>query len=392
MLEVLDQLITGVPLESKEGETIGVAEYGSLSGRSLQLMQPILTKFLAKAHPDVAVRQEGEGAKTRGDFFSLLKHHSAEEEPCKVSFSVVHEDGPQADFRPLMQQLDNASISSLNPVWQAQSQPQLANQVYSSFVSRPFASRDAPPSTVHMGLSLMDLHWSHTPPNPAVSLSTTADAELTAFLSTRAHEFKQGGVLVLGFIARSEEGRSSVSGTASPAKQPTDLWTVLTNTLAPCIQRLVSCGMLKSDVARHMLSLPLHPRTAKQTLAVLESQQHAWDVEWSCGLGQSGPNTTGEGAGQPSEPDPVRLPHPAWIALQAGTLSRVAFAEHMIQLFKNLYESHFRQLLRSRLSKGAVEFVLDSLFDILHSRIDDQDISPIKGVELEVCLCALRRR
>ena len=74
-------------------------------------------------------------------------------------------------------------------------------------------------------------------------------------------------------------------------------------------------------------------------------------------------------------------------------LSRVAFAEHMIQLFKNLYESHFRAILREKgkLSKGACEFVLDSLWDVLQSRIDDQEPCPIAECELEVQIVALRR-
>ena len=63
-------------------------------------------------------------------------------------------------------------------------------------------------------------------------------------------------------------------------------------------------------------------------------------------------------------------------------------------LFKNLYEAHFRTVLRERgkLSKGAAEFVLDSLWDILSSKIDDQHPhSPMEEVEIEVSICALRR-
>ncbi|PWZ03199.1 hypothetical protein BCV70DRAFT_209601 [Testicularia cyperi] len=476
--EVLPYLVSSVPLFGEEGETVTIAEYGSLNTRSINLMQPIISSFVDKAHADTPRRENGRG--DTDDYFSgldeaaslrsILGVDAGADWPCKVNFSVIHEDSSQADFRPLSQMLDTVSESYLNPQWQATHEPSLQNVIFPSFVARPFASRIAPPSTIHLGLSLMDLHWSHTPRNPAVSLSTSAHAELTAFLTARAHEFRKGGVFVMAYIARSEDSgvvlpdrpkstvyassptEASASATTavfdklniayeagngsmpdssdvSPARLPQlqkertrsnsspnrpsvpvhaaetsaaarhmDIWTTLTNTLAPCLQRLVSCGMLKSDVARHLLSLPMHARTPRQTRNVLKSVKHLWNVEWSCGLGDE-PLTSEasdiiEGTTHlVSEPEPLRLPHPAWKALQAGTLSRVAFAEHMIQLFKNLYESHFRVILREKgkLSKGAVEFVLDSLWDVLQSRIDDQEPCPIAQCELEVQVVALRR-
>ncbi|SPO38208.1 uncharacterized protein PSFLO_03685 [Pseudozyma flocculosa] len=479
--EVLPRLISDIPLTGHEGETVTIAEYGCLNTRSVQLMQPIISWFAEKA------QQGASPANTAADaaadpstgYFGLggepslgasmrtaLGSGPKSDVPCRVNFSIVHEDSPQADFRPVAQTLNSSSDSYLNSHWQATHEPSLQNAIFQSFVSRPFASRIVPPSTVHLGISLMDLHWSHTPRNPAVSQATSAHAELTAFLTARAHEFRQGGVFLMAYIARSEEGaklplperpRSTIncddsgkadglhlsrladdggggggsvvdlsdamspppsvpgvfrersrsnstpnrptvtSPTSTSTRRSTDIWTTLTDTLAPCLQRLVSCGMLKSDVARHLLTLPMHPRTPKQTQNVLRSVKHLWSVEWSCGLDEALPPSedhTPTGASElRSEAEPLRLPHPAWKALQAGTLSRVAFAEHMIQLFKNLYEAHFRVILREkgRLSKGAVEFVLDSLWDVLQSRIDDQEPCPIAQCELEVQVVALRR-
>ncbi|SNX82606.1 uncharacterized protein MEPE_01312 [Melanopsichium pennsylvanicum] len=462
--EVLPHLVSSIPLSGEEGETITIAEYGSLNTRSINLMQPIISSFVEKAHADTPRREmvKGEDA---GDYFpglegaaslrSILGVDASADYPCKVNFSIIHEDSPQADFRPLSQMLESNPESYLHPQWQATHEPPLHNAIFPSFVSRPFASRIAPPSTLHLGISLMDLHWSHTPRNPTVSLSTSAHAELAAFFTARAHEFRKGGVIVIAFIARSEDSnvvlpdrpRSTVhplgstetersaaslashSGVVDPhapdersripmlrkerrrsnsspdrpsiasnchsadtVQRPSDIWSTLTNTLAPCLQRLVSCGMLKSDVARHLLSLPMHARTPRQTRNVLKSVKHLWKVEWSCGLGDE-PVAADAAPALPCEAEPLRLPHPAWKALQAGTLSRVAFAEHMIQLFKNLYESHFRAILREKanLSKGAVEFVLDSLWDVLQSRIDDQEPCPIAECELEVQVVALRR-
>ncbi|KAJ1032708.1 hypothetical protein NDA16_000730 [Ustilago loliicola] len=468
--EVLPYLVSSIPLSGEEGETVTIAEYGSLNTRSINLMQPIISSFVEKAHADTPRRETGK-SEDASDYFpgldgaaslrSILGVDASADYPCKVNFSIIHEDSPQADFRPLSQMLESNPESYLHPQWQATHEPPLHNVIFPSFVSRSFASRIAPPSTLHLGISLMDLHWSHTPRNPTVSLSTSAHAELAAFLMARAHEFRKGGVIVMAYIARSEDsnvvlpdrprstvhsiGSTEVEHTAvslasangvqshgstngmkaeaasqripllrkerrrsnsSPnrpsfagngcaadtVQRPSNIWSTLTNTLAPCLQRLVSCGMLKSDVARHLLSLPMHARTPRQTRNVLKSVKHLWKVEWSCGLGDE-PISADAPPSLPNEAEPLRLPHPAWKALQAGTLSRVAFAEHMIQLFKNLYESHFRAILREKgkLSKGAVEFVLDSLWDVLQSRIDDQEPCPIAECELEVQIVALRR-
>uniref|UniRef100_V5EM45 Uncharacterized protein n=1 Tax=Kalmanozyma brasiliensis (strain GHG001) TaxID=1365824 RepID=V5EM45_KALBG len=470
--EVLPHLVASIPLSGDEGETITIAEYGSLNTRSVNLMQAIISEFVHKAHADTPRREAGKNGHEASNHFpgldeagaaslrSILGVDASSDDPCKVNFSIIHEDSPQADFRPLSQMLDSNPESYLHPQWQAAHEPRLQNAIFPSFVSRPFASRIAPPSTLHLGISLMDLHWSHTPRSPTVSLSTSAHAELAAFLTARAHEFRTGGVIVMAYIARSEDSNvvlpdrpkstlHSISGSDGACAAPTpavetgsqlhadgdrfdehavspripqlrkdrrrsnsspnrpsfagpraaaetssrsDIWSTLTNTLAPCLQRLVSCGMLKSDVARHLLSLPMHARTPRQTRNVLKSVKHLWKVEWSCGLGDE-PVSADAAPALQCEAEPLRLPHPAWKALQAGTLSRVAFAEHMIQLFKNLYESHFRAILREKgkLSKGAVEFVLDSLWDVLQSRIDDQEPCPIAECELEVQIVALRR-
>jgi len=354
--QMLDDLIEQVPVHSPEGaETVQLVEYGCLNSRSSQLMQPIISAFVDK-QARVVLEQESQ-----------------------LSFQITHEDSSSADFRPLTQLLDHYSESYLDPQWQNSHSPSLANTVFSSFAARPFASRIAPPNTFHAGISLMDLHWIHTPISATVSPALTAQAELTTFLSARGSEFRKGGLFIMAYIARSEE-----------PSQHKDIWTTLSSTLAPCIQRLVSCSMVKSEVARHLLNLPMHPRSAKQTQSVLQSVDSLWNVEWSCGLESEEVGSSGLA----SEPLPLRLPHPAWKAYNSGTLSRVPFTEHMVQLFKNLYESHFRNVLREKgkLTKGAVEFVLDSLWDVLFSRIVDQDPSPMKDIEVEVSIIALRRK
>lgn len=410
VIDVLEPLIAAVPLSGMEGETISLAEYGCLNSRSIPMMQLIISKFsrhfseLGRRELDT-VTEEGagstvssgqRGARRRSSQmgFHPSQHRHVEPQSSPINFTVVHEDDSSADFRPVIHSLDTRSDSYMDSQWQSMQQPSLRECIFSSFVGRPFASRIAPPNTMHFGISLMDLHWIHTPLNRGLPLATSSQAELVSFLKARALEFKPGGVLMVAYLARSENLASISSGYSRKAEK--DIWTKLTNTLAPCIQRLVSCGMLKSDVARYLLDLPLHPRTPSQTQAALDSVSHLWNVEWSCGLGR-GPESSEQLSSTglpPSEPQPLRIAHPAWKAFQAGTLSQVSLAEHTLMIIKNLYESHFRAVLREhgKLSKGAVEFVLDSLWDILSSKFDDPNpTNPMEHIEIEVSICALRR-
>jgi len=120
-----------------------------------------------------------------------------------------------------------------------------------------------------------------------------------AFLSARAFEFKAGGLLTLAYIGRSEEHANAASpgyspyssSPSTPSTSPTeaatnmnrnasggrsastpvgygsstgpargaqvgrkrDIWAVLTSVLGKAIQRLVSTGLLKPQVARQLL-------------------------------------------------------------------------------------------------------------------------------------------
>lgn len=115
-----------------------------------------------------------------------------------------------------------------------------------------------------------------------VAPATLAHGELMAFLSARASEFKPGGVLALAYLARTEEATLAASATtSSPSMQSVaastpspsgtsgsspsskgssvmrgakaDVWTYMTRLLGKAIQRLVSTGLLKPQVARQLL-------------------------------------------------------------------------------------------------------------------------------------------
>ena len=252
------------------------------------------------------------------------------------SFQVIHQDGPTTDFRGLASTLDSHPESYLNPGWQSSQSPSIQDCVFPSYVARPFGARVTPPGSVHVGFSLMDLHELHTPLT-MVTTAVTAHAELAAFLCARAHEFRSGGVLVLCFLIRSVSDDQSRGG---------DIWRSLTHTLTTCVQRLVSCGMVKAGLAQHLLSLPIHPRTPRQTNNVLSSIQHLWTVDYSCGIGGHESSESATATGEDSclstttklnEP-PLTLPHSAWEAFLAGDISRSEYAGHGLILVKALYE------------------------------------------------------
>ena len=409
---VLPLLIEKIPVRNGNG-TVMIAEFGCLNSRSMQLLRPIIEEFAKHVECDpgaAAADATAEAVNVNG----IAAVDSVATMPTVRDFFVIHEDVPQADFHAFTHLLDTHPESYLNPAWQASHKPSLQNCVFSSFVARPFGSRIVPQDTLHFGFSLMDLQWTHTPNATDVSLATTAQAELTSFLLARASEFAKGGVLVMAFIARSEADdaptaplaagldrtRPGAAPTGAPPPlsphAPRDIWATMSDMLVPCLQRLVSCGMLKSTVARQLLTLPMHPRTPSQTMRVLNDLDHLWELDWSCGVGQDTPllSASGREPAVCSEREPLRLPQPAWVALQSGRISHALYTEHVIQMFKHLYESHFRMVLRERgkLSKGASEFILDSLWDVLSSRIEDTHASPLAECELEVQLIALRRR
>lgn len=340
--------------------------------------------------------------------------------PTATEFTITHTDAIGADFRPVMQQLDLDSSSYLSNSWQALQRPSLQDRVFNSFSARKFGDMVVPRESALIGTSLMDLHWCSAPREGC------ADVHLAKFLHTRAKEFKTGGVLILAYLQRNESGprllqapaQPDIPGFLSPLKVPArpspnlsagmcrgrsgsspvkpcttakqyDIWHSLANTLAPCIQRLVSCGMVKSDVARHLLEvslfflsthvsllililqLPIYPRTTKETLAVLKTVADHWRLEHLCGPDEaSNPAVQADHPHAHIEPA-LNLVHPACKGRASGQVSDVVYAEHVLAFCRNVYEGHFRWTLKERgnLGRGAVEWILDALWSALKEKV-----------------------
>lgn len=477
-------------------EEIKIVEYGCLSSTSACLVKPVIAQCA--------------DARTQAQTPDPLP---------RPSYTVIHSDGPASDFRPLMRQMDNLASDS--------SYPHSNSNVFPSFVARPYGSQVCPSGSVDIGFSLMDLHAKRTVPasigssRSAASIAAAATAahmDMQAFLRARATEFKQGGLLLVAYIQRSEDTDSTIAfpatGTghlgraaslhetryhhrpslsssppssglslsrsvgSSSASLPSmastsstvpssassfissaetsmspptsahislplsrcrsgsspcsssfgpeavakhqDIWSSIPALLAPCIQRLVSTGLIKSDTAHRLLAPPLHPRTPSQTIASLQAAKGQWKLERSCGLADSQSrlqpdgdfqaslatptSATGDRSSQPKEDTPrhrvapgkaehaLHLVHPAFTAYQASALSRIQFAEHALQFIRVLYEAHFRTILHdyAKLSRSRLEEVLDALTEVLREKIEEPG-RPALPLELECCVFALRR-
>jgi hypothetical protein len=104
----------------------------------------------------------------------------------------------------------------------------------------------------------------------------------------------------------------------------------------------------------------------------------------------------------------LTIAHPASKALQAGQLTERVYAEHVLAFCRNLYERHFRDVLRERgkLTRSAVELVLDTLWEALREKVscrsadgldklrcaNQVEDGALRQLELQVAVLALRRR
>ncbi|BGP00017.1 GPCR, family 3, metabotropic glutamate receptor 5 [Rhodotorula toruloides] len=405
---MLEEFVGMVPLGEGE-ETLHIVEYGALNSRSAGLVPPVIAHFANRElHSNTSVASSG-------DPDELL------------NFQVTHVDKPTADFRCLTEALDTRPDSYLRKQVDL-SDVDLDGRVFSTFAARPSGVKVLPKKTVSVGFSAMSLHWPATDRKFRVAPATLAHGELMAFLSARASEFKPGGLLTLAYIARSEEAAlaSSSPQTSSPGAgasnsvpespvgsppshrplleqrrssephifasldnapsaaapaQPTssvpvqtatkrkDIWAHLTGILGKAIQRLVSTNLLKPQIARQLLALPLHPRTPRQTNACLRASAHSWDT---------------------LKTEIVTISHPAWKGVEHGTVSVESWADYTIQLLKIFWEDEMRGILREVLgSRSACEWTLESLWTFAKEKVEEQPPHPL---ELEVQLIALRRR
>ncbi|KAL7009487.1 hypothetical protein EMMF5_001118 [Cystobasidiomycetes sp. EMM_F5] len=268
--DILDVLIPDCTPALQE-DIVNIVEYDYSNSSSPQLIHDIIQRIA-----------------------EVRLHDTGSEDPQSLpSYCVTHADEPSTDFRPMATALSNPSCE--------RNYTAAAPQVFSSFAGRHYGGQIAPPSSVSLGYSLMDMHFRRMSTFGGVTATVAANEDMRNFLDARAKEFKQDGVLVLAFISKKDDDDTltltpspsiysnergvtidAASGAiparvATHAKRPShswerssslsrrsygfdnskdcSLWSGLPALLAPCMQRLVSTGLINGDTAHKLLNV-----------------------------------------------------------------------------------------------------------------------------------------
>ena len=122
---------------------------------------------------------------------------------------------------------------------------------------------------------------------------------------------------------------------------PDDVWRQLTLTISVAVQRLVSIGTVKANVAHLLLEVPLWARSSAELRKTLSSEvvKRDWEVVESCGMKEKaevGVASTGDDELDEDGEDrgPLSVCHPAYRALVNGTMSRGPYVEHCVAFIK----------------------------------------------------------
>ncbi|WVF66727.1 hypothetical protein IAT40_001469 [Kwoniella sp. CBS 6097] len=216
-----------------------------------------------------------------------------------------------------------------------------------------------------------------------------------------------------------------VSGQALPSPPATngrarryrpDIWQAMSHALSPAIQRLVSLGEIKTQVAPLLVDVPFWPRTLDSMQMTL-SRLTEWDVlsdpssaEAKMKGGEAMLRSSSEEsevmlheyAGDAYSPEEkkewadagvriVRLSHPAWRAFREGRIDRAAYARRIAMYCRSVYESHLKKVLRERgrMDISQCETTVQELFKVL---VEKCELGALDALEIDVGIVVLRRK
>nr|XP_018264341.1 uncharacterized protein I303_02507 [Kwoniella dejecticola CBS 10117]OBR86499.1 hypothetical protein I303_02507 [Kwoniella dejecticola CBS 10117] len=148
-----------------------------------------------------------------------------------------------------------------------------------------------------------------------------------------------------------------------------DIWQAMSHALSPAIQRLVSLGEIKTQVAPLLVDVPYWPRTLESIQSTLSKNYNEWEtLIQPSAVGQSSEemlrtsSTESRASGlHENEYSPeerkeweesgvkiFRLTHPAWIDYRKGKIDRNGYAKRISMYVRSVYESHLKKVLRER--------------------------------------------
>lgn len=255
--------------------------------------------------------------------------------------------------------------------------PLLTSFSYSKFGNIVF-----PPSTIDIALggnNLSKLHShksTHGKPVSPEERERLADQNLTQWLTSRAHEVKQGGMVAFYFAIRgndqSQSHRASLPNSPEHYRARPDIWQAMYSALGPAVQRLVSLGEVKTYIAPMLVDVPFWPRTVNCVGKSLKRAEREWEVLKDRGI--DGDEWADLGVRK------YRLIHPAWTEYLEGRIDRAGYARRVANYCRSselktfvhalmiVYEGHIKKILRERgkMEVGQAESTVGELVSRSH--------------------------
>ncbi|WWC87563.1 uncharacterized protein L201_002453 [Kwoniella dendrophila CBS 6074] len=188
-----------------------------------------------------------------------------------------------------------------------------------------------------------------------------------------------------------------------------DIWQSMSHALSPAIQRLVSLGEIKTQVAPLLVDVPYWPRTLESLKQTLSKSQNEWEP-----LIDSSDNFDGEKSEYKKEipehefsPNEYskeekreweesgikihRLAHPAWIDYRNGKIDRNGYAKRISMYCRSVYEGHLKKVLREkgRMDISQCETTVQELFKVL---VEKCELGALDALEIDIGIIVLKRK
>ncbi|WWC68940.1 uncharacterized protein I206_102876 [Kwoniella pini CBS 10737] len=204
-----------------------------------------------------------------------------------------------------------------------------------------------------------------------------------------------------------------MTSTGKPRKYRTDIWQAMSHALSPAIQRLVSLGEIKTQVAPFLVDVPFWPRTLESVQSTLSKNFNEWETLIRPGLESEVSQSEQQkisGLSYESDTENMneysneekkeweesgikifRLTHPAWIDFKKGKIDRNGYAKRISMYVRSVYESHLKKVLREkgRMDISQCETTVQELFKVL---IEKCELGALDNLEIDIGIIVLKRK
>ncbi|WVW79698.1 hypothetical protein I302_101668 [Kwoniella bestiolae CBS 10118] len=191
-----------------------------------------------------------------------------------------------------------------------------------------------------------------------------------------------------------------------------DIWQAMSHALSPAIQRLVSLGEIKTQVAPLLVDVPYWPRTLESLQNTLSKTYNEWEPlinpsqeevmseaeemkrSFSDDSDEFKLNEYSNEEKKEWEDSGIkifRLTHPAWIDYRKGKIDRSGYAKRIAMYCRSVYEGHLKKVLREkgRMDISQCETTVQELFKVL---VEKCELGAMDALEIDVGIIVLRRK